>query len=358
MDLQGQGPGSVTQGQIQPRCTSPLLTNLYTRNLRGFLLEHYAIIDITNFSMDVFADPTVHTCIIIVENHSPSHQQEVRVRKQVREIVELQKPHDYMVLQHDLGNNPSRSIDVFIDPRVTGLIQKMEARSVTLGEVAHIRQCIKTGDDKTYVTSSLAPLPEPWKPSLRGRGMDRYTTHDRSLYVKYGVWLARNWQNRSFYETPKLAVRETGSRLTATLDEESRFFLSSLYSVYWKNATHQQSLKFLLGVLNSKIATYVIKAVALDLTQGAFTKIRTNQLARLPIPKTDFTNPADVQRHDRMVGLVTQMLELHARLAAEGAPPEKALLQKRIAQTDRQIDRLVYELYGLTEAEIAVVEGG
>jgi hypothetical protein len=62
-------------------------------------------------------------------------------------------------------------------------------------------------------------------------------------------------------------------------------------------------------------------------------------------------------RHDRMVALVTQMLNLHARLAAEAMPQEKTLLQRRIDATDKQIDRLVYELYGLTEDEITVVEG-
>ncbi|MGE5602253.1 MAG: hypothetical protein ACM30E_04345, partial [Nitrososphaerales archaeon] len=71
----------------------------------------------------------------------------------------------------------------------------------------------------------------------------------------------------------------------------------------------------------------------------------------------DFTNPADLARRDRMVSLVAQMLDLHARLAAEGVPHEKASLQRRIDQTDKQIDRLVYELYGLTEEEIKVVEG-
>lgn len=61
-----------------------------------------------------------------------------------------------------------------------------------------------------------------------------------------------------------------------------------------------------------------------------------------------------------MVALVTQILDLHARLAAEGVPHEKPLLQQQIALTDRQIDRLVYDLYGrtLTGEEIAVVEGG
>jgi hypothetical protein len=50
------------------------------------------------------------------------------------------------------------------------------------------------------------------------------------------------------------------------------------------------------------------------------------------------------------------MLDLHKRMAAEQAPHAKTMLQRQIEATDRQIDALVYELYGLTEAEVAVVE--
>ena len=99
-----------------------------------------------------------------------------------------------------------------------------------------------------------------------------------------------------------------------------------------------------------------MKAVALNLTEGVFTKIRTNQLGRLPIPTTDFSDPADVARHDRMVELVQIMLDLHRQLSSAGPDHERTLLARRIEATDRQIDRLVYELYGLTEEEIEIVE--
>jgi hypothetical protein len=67
--------------------------------------------------------------------------------------------------------------------------------------------------------------------------------------------------------------------------------------------------------------------------------------------------PADVTRRDRIVALVEQMLDLNRRLDTAKAPHEKEVLAGMIDATDREIDRLVYELYGLTEEEIAVVEG-
>jgi len=80
-------------------------------------------------------------------------------------------------------------------------------------------------------------------------------------------------------------------------------------------------------------------------------------------------------RHDRMGALVeTMMIADSLRLTAHGsdedemrivkglpkakAPHQQESLQRRIAGTDRQIDPLVYELYGVMEDEIRIAEGG
>ena len=72
----------------------------------------------------------------------------------------------------------------------------------------------------------------------------------------------------------------------------------------------------------------------------------------------NFTDPADVARHDQMVALVARMLTLHRQRQVARTPQEQNVLQAQIEATDRQIDRLVYALYGLTAEEIGVVEGG
>ena len=56
--------------------------------------------------------------------------------------------------------------------------------------------------------------------------------------------------------------------------------------------------------------------------------------------------------------LVERMLGLHKALPLAKTDHDKTLLQRQITTTDHQIDQVVYELYGLTEDEIRIVEGG
>ena len=72
----------------------------------------------------------------------------------------------------------------------------------------------------------------------------------------------------------------------------------------------------------------------------------------------NFADPTDVACHDKMVSLVERMLDLNKRLPEARTDQEQTLLKRQIAATDKEIDELVYELYGLTEEEIAIVESG
>jgi hypothetical protein len=57
-----------------------------------------------------------------------------------------------------------------------------------------------------------------------------------------------------------------------------------------------------------------------------------------------------------MISLVENMLTLHQRLSAAKMPGEAELMRRQVEAADREIDRLVYALYGLTEEEIRLVE--
>ena len=74
-----------------------------------------------------------------------------------------------------------------------------------------------------------------------------------------------------------------------------------------------------------------------------------------PIHTINFSNSAEKTQHDQMIALVERMLAPHRQYPS--TPGEKTMLEREIASTDRQIDALVYELYGLSEEEIKIVEG-
>ena len=76
----------------------------------------------------------------------------------------------------------------------------------------------------------------------------------------------------------------------------------------------------------------------------------------MPIKKIDFNNKQEKSLHDEVVHLVDTMLLLNKQLQ-EALPHQQEQLKQRIAFTDKKIDTLVYELYGLSEEEVKIVEG-
>ena len=63
------------------------------------------------------------------------------------------------------------------------------------------------------------------------------------------------------------------------------------------------------------------------------------------------------KKHDKLVALVDSMLELQKKYRETRMERDKGLYERQIRIVDAQIDGLVYDLYGLTEEEIKVVEG-
>ncbi|MCW5554168.1 MAG: N-6 DNA methylase [Verrucomicrobiae bacterium] len=118
----------------------------------------------------------------------------------------------------------------------------------------------------------------------------------------------------------------------------------------------QLKAEYVLGLLNSKLLFWRLQGMS-NLFRGGWITCTKQYFGELPIRTINFSDKADKAAHDRMVSLVETMLALHQQLAAARTPQERTALERQIAATDTQIDRLVYDLYGLTEDEIKIVEG-
>ena len=114
--------------------------------------------------------------------------------------------------------------------------------------------------------------------------------------------------------------------------------------------------RYVLGLLNSRLLFWRLNAIS-NKFRGGWITCTKQYVGTLPIRTINFTDPADIARHDRMVALVTQMLDLNKKLQEARLEQEKTMLSRQIEATDGAIDKLVYELYGLTDEEITVVEG-
>jgi hypothetical protein len=74
-------------------------------------------------------------------------------------------------------------------------------------------------------------------------------------------------------------------------------------------------------------------------------------------PSDCITSQTEKAQHDKLVALVDNMLELQKKHHEAKMERDKELYERQIKVVDKQIDGLVYDLYGLTEEEMKVVEG-
>lgn len=117
---------------------------------------------------------------------------------------------------------------------------------------------------------------------------------------------------------------------------------------------------YLLGFLNSRLFWFAISNISIPfgVRAGQYRyRLIYQYMEKVPIRVIDPSDSLDIARRDRIVSLVESMLAMHERLAGIESVQLRTVIQRQIDATDREIDRLVYELYGLTDKEIELVEG-
>jgi len=117
---------------------------------------------------------------------------------------------------------------------------------------------------------------------------------------------------------------------------------------------------YLLGILNSKLFWFAIGKLSIPFgtRAGEFRyRLIYQYMANVPIRPIDADTSNDRRLHDRLVILVRRMLALSQQLREAKSPPAKTPIERQIDATDAEIDRLVFELYGLTEEEMRIAGG-
>jgi len=166
-------------------------------------------------------------------------------------------------------------------------------------------------------------------------------------------------KNLTSFDDPKLIVQVISLFGRYAYDDTGIYFTGGgngpYYGIRWLDSDNPHSLHYLQGLLGTPLLDFCLHQVSSPF-RGGYWSYGKRFIEQLPIRTIDFDNPTEASHHSKIVALVECMLDLRRRLAAAQIPDDKKLYQRQIAATDRQIDALVYELYGLTKKEIRIVE--
>ena len=183
--------------------------------------------------------------------------------------------------------------------------------------------------------AQLEPKPKDWKPSEPG---EKWPGRKKGNYAWYEIQDTVAYY--AAFDQPKITIPAIEKRGGYTLDR------AGIYSND-KTSIISDDNPFLLGLLNSQVLDYVIYHTA-STKQGGYFEYKPMYVDQLPIFETDDT--ANKIKNE-IAALVEQLLELHT-----GTTAEIQARRAEIQRLEREVDNLVYTLYGLTDEEIALIE--
>ena len=175
---------------------------------------------------------------------------------------------------------------------------------------------------------------------------------------KGSAWYQLYPKNLNLWEQPKIMVPYMITRLAAYPDVRQNYYFVNVTTGGFGIVTEGEGLHLLYvtALLNSRLLDYIFRSQATKFHGGYF-GANKQYIEELPIRRINLVDPGEKQKHDAVVALAEEMLQLQKDYAE--AEREKwdnrDTLKQRIDEVDAEIDALVYKLYGLTEEEMAIV---
>jgi len=195
-------------------------------------------------------------------------------------------------------------------------------------------------------------MADNYKPLLvGGKNINRYQLSWDGSYLKYDLNGIHSCKREDIFLTPeKILFRRVGKDLIGTLDTDKFYALHTLNVMNIKKDVNF-NLRYILALFNSNLMSFYYKTYYKS-TKKVFSEIEARQVEELPIKIISET------KQQPFINLVNKMLSLNKRLNEIGdkKTDERAKIEEEIKKTDKEIDELVYKIYGLTKKETKIVE--
>lgn len=380
----------------------------YGEPLRKLLADGKNLRHVVHFGdQQIFPGATNYVCLLFLAKDGADHCRWVRVDDLLAWLA------DGVATETPIPSNRVTGTEWnFAVGKGAGLFEKLQRMPVKLGDVARIFQGLVTGADKIFALdeagkpkAGLIPVLDhsgnEWrleqkvlKPFLHDVSLASYQEPKANRWLLFpyslqageaelitaqgfaaefpeawrylkangeglrerenGKWRHDKWyafgrsQNMTQMNGPKLIVQVIALSGRYAYDDLNAYFTGGgngpYYGVRWLASDERRSLHYLQALLNSQLLDFFLKKISSPF-RGGYWSYGKRFIEQLPIRPIDFAVASERVQHDAMVSLVERILAAKKKNPAADT-----------SELEREIDRHVYALYGLTPAEIKIVE--
>jgi type I restriction-modification system DNA methylase subunit len=339
------------------------LQSVTYKNIRRYLMNEYRWLKILHLPEKVFK-AVVDTHVLIFEHRHGFTPKNEKVQIDIKEKDGVRPWHQLKL--SDMPRN-GNCINIVATMATQKLYRKLIKSSQPLATFCDVYNGIKpfekgkgtppqtaeTMSEQPFVKEGSRPG-KKWSPLLRGSLINRYRNiWDNDYWILYGEWLAAS-RDKAIFEAPeKIVVRQTGDSIIAVIVDDSFYERDNLHiALPQKKGCN---LRYVLGLVNSKLIDFCYSILNPEKGE-ALAQVKKQHVEQLPIRPIDFSSSAEKKLHDNIVFFVSSLLTLYQKLP-QATGQGRVVIERQIESTDKAIDKLVYELYGLSEEEIRIVEG-
>lgn len=305
-----------------------ILSQEYYSFTRDFLVNKVSLTEIVNFPILPFEDAVVETVLIQYVNR-PNLINSIEVKELSKEKISTASKLKREVINRDAKYSFVYNLDLVIE-------KVFEKEHDTFGSICEVNQGIALKGDKSLSLKETKENENCFK-LLDGRNINKYSIRWDGVYLDYDLDRIHSCKRKDIFESAeKLMFRRVSSSLIFTYDNEQFYALNTLVIVNKIDNKLGPDLKFILGLMNSKLMNYVYSN-KFKSTKTVFSEIQARSVKELPIPEVSN------ELENEIVGLSEKIILLKKS-------------NKETADIENQIDQLVYQLYDLTEEEIKIIE--
>ena len=300
------------------------------KNLREIIFKHHSLVQIVNQKMGVF-DAVVNPMIILLKN--------VFNENYNIDVFDGIGKFKYTINVQEIKTDPNLSIDSESTLEEKILFKSIERCKYRLSDVISFSRGIKTSDDKRFISTEC--VNSEYKKVYRGRNIKAYSMNWAHEYIWYRPDLMREKvgclpHSKEYFEVPeKLITQRVNSsmQLLVTYDNKQNYFLDTTNVSNYKTWNKHFSLKYICGVLNSKVVNYWYPHKYRMPTIGGY------ELSSIPIPE------ASQRQQQEIIDLVDCILSM-----------KEIDSMTDTSSLEAGINRYVYHLYGLTFDEVLIID--